>query len=1734
MALMFSLTLSLLSSPIVAYATETEDVSEIMLDASDSDDSQEDTDPSDASEFFDDIESDVIESDEADIEDEEFAVDSEEVISESDEEYLVFGAEDDIASGSYGQTQWRVTSAGELIVTGTGDAYEETEEEWSDYGTSHTSPWTRDDECREQIKKATISLKQCANFQGFFADCESLEYVDLSGTSGDGTREVLMDHMFYDCSSLKSIKFGDFSTANVVDMNNMFTYCNAIEEMDLSGINTSKVTNMSGLFFSFGMDLESLNLNGFDTSSVVDMSEMFAGCGVEELDLSGFDTSSVVDMSEMFDGCDVEELDLSGFDTSKVTNMRNMFASCWASLINLSGFDTSNVTDMSGMFAGCYAEELDLSGFNTSNVTNMSGMFRNANDLTSISLGSGFVTSKVTNMYRMFEKCVRLVTVDTSNWDTSKVTNMSSMFDNCHCLKTVDTSNWNTSGVTDMSYMFRQCIMINDLDVSGWITSNVKDMKYLFAWCRSVEELDVSNWDTSNVTLMTEMFQDCVKLTELDVSGFDTSKVTDMAGMFNGSSHIKRLDLSKWDTSSTKSMPWLFSNCSGLESVDLSGFDTSKVYFMWYMFYGCSSLKSLDVSMFDTSSLTEANDMFGKCSSLETLDLSSFSLEKITEVSGMLSGCTNLKTIRTPKKSALPIALPSNKWKNYDTMEDVTEIPANCENSLYLFKNEVSLSFDKDSFELNKNETATITVHASPIGVDLTQVAWSSTDEAVVTVEGTATGAVITAGDSEGTATITATLEDATATANVKVMVPLRLDKKEITFTENSDVIESINASVIDSYKDYVLYKVVDELDNVVDDLITVTKVGSTFEYRIALKKDLALEDSRTVFFKVYANRDGKEVSDVCKVTVNPQPSVSAPVASIGKNGETTSVTAGIYVSLRSETLGSTIFYTIDGVTIPTCDDNGEPLEGVLKYTDRIKIGKATTIMARSYKKGYRQSAVAMFTYTIDEAAWGDLEGNTAVQALFDNKSSNVPEDIWYLVGDNKYETSGDTAYTEVYTGNKITFNDKISVYCGTSKLIENRDYAISYSNNLNAAGVNAENPKTHKRIAPTVVIKGKGNYSKSSNLYFGIVPDSIDNALITSERVVSVIAGAKAKLANNMPVVTYNGKKLSLDKDYVLKYYNGESIDDADLIQDPSAVTLDTPGKTYTIRIIGKEGSNHTGEKVEVVLVKTIDSTDKNIVQTSKLKFGDAANKAIKVPYDKDKVYTAESLFNNAGEGEPFAYVFIKGATKDALTYGTDYEVQLLDEDNNSAGVHGFVILGKGNYVGTKTGSYEITGTAMKSVKIAGLSTSVEYTGKAITLADLFKADKVTADPNGDKNPSDAWTEVTLYTVDTKTKVKKVLRRYDADAATETESVTPDITNADYVIKMANTGVTGKFVLSFIGLNGFTGTITKNITVKAYNVKNDTRGSIYVDDIEAVGYCKTGAKPSVVVRYVYEWNTDIEGNRTTPKYYSVLREGIDYTLSYKNNLKPSEGATKNLPTVMIKCKGNYTGTNATKTFVIKKAKVEDNVIPTVGDVVYKSNGKKGYFQVIPKLMDDGKAVAAGKNKEIEAIAKTDYEYYYAENTVLEDAAKTPKTAGMVVDPEDKVAPGTMIRVVVPVAVKSASSPYILTERTELSAIYRVIDEGKDISKFTAKVNDPSKLTFHNGDDIIPIKKSDITISYKEKGSKQTKVLNESDYEIISVKNNRFLGTATVTVHGLGEYGGVKTFTFKIGARIFS
>ena len=159
----------------------------------------------------------------------------------------------------------------------------------------------------KEVKFGTsFSVEKVSNMAGIFAFCEKLETLDLS--------------------KLKT-------TSNLKDMMGMFEECSALSSVDLSGFDTSCVTNMAVVFYSC-TNLSSIKFGEkFTTENVKSMESMFQFTDVTELDLSTFDISNLEKTWLMFASCSKlttiyvkEGTDWSTAD--KISNSTDMFKNC--------------------------------------------------------------------------------------------------------------------------------------------------------------------------------------------------------------------------------------------------------------------------------------------------------------------------------------------------------------------------------------------------------------------------------------------------------------------------------------------------------------------------------------------------------------------------------------------------------------------------------------------------------------------------------------------------------------------------------------------------------------------------------------------------------------------------------------------------------------------------------------------------------------------------------------------------------------------------------------------------------------------------------------------------------------------------------------------------------------------------------------------------------------------------------------------------------------------------------------------------------------------------------------------------------------------------------------------------------------------------------------------------------------------------------------------------------------
>lgn len=308
-------------------------------------------------------------------------------------------------------------------------------------------------------------------------------------------------------------------------------------------------------------------------------------------------------------------------------------------------------------------------------------------------------------------------------------------------------------------------------------------------------------------------------------------------------------------------------------------------------------------------------------------------------------------------------------------------------------------------------------------------------------------------------------------------------------------------------------------------------------------------------------------------------------------------------------------------------------------------------------------------TDTDDSDGWGDVT-DPDLQKYFGNPDE-IPYDFWYVVNKQviaDYDTDV-LKYSATFTGDKITFDDRIDVYYNNYKLIRKKDYKISYKGNVNAnlaaSGV------------PTVTISTSKISKTKRSFNFTIKQADFSGASIDSETVVPVTAGKK-KLGSIKPKVSYKGKTLKAGKDYELIYRDKSK----SVVEDPAKTVLNEAGEEYYISVKALEDGNFkVAELSTKVTVKVIAS--KQYVTAANFKLGNDSGKVLQFDFgDIGPNTDVKTLFRNK------AFVFNKKAV---LVYNKDYTVELVESDYTTVGIHKVRIIGKGEYCGSKTLTFKV-----------------------------------------------------------------------------------------------------------------------------------------------------------------------------------------------------------------------------------------------------------------------------------------------------------------------------------------------------------------------------------------------------------------------------------------------------------
>lgn len=533
--------------------------------------------------------------------------------------------------------------------------------------------------------------------------------------------------------------------------------------------------------------------------------------------------------------------------------------------------------------------------------------------------------------------------------------------------------------------------------------------------------------------------------------------------------------------------------------------------------------------------------------------------------------------------------------------------------------------------------------------------------------------------------------------------------------------------------------------------------------------------------------------------------------------------------------------------------------------------------------------------------------------------------------------------------------------------------------------------------------------------------------------------------------------------------------------------------------------------------------------------------------------------VFRTAGKLSPIPTVYIGSVL---LKKGKDYSVSYINEDgtelfnlnNAPEGNYKVKIQGAGNYKGTKESVCEIAlidssdkeKVLMSSVKVSKIEAQ-KYTGNALEPVISVKSGKNGQVLNAyDANTPSSYDysvkyinniEIGKATIVIKgnesagyygekqvsfdivgTDIKKVdVNNFDKEIEYTGRSVTQDlvlvdsnrnytlIRDDDYCITYQNNLSVGTATVLITGKGSYSGSISKKFQISKYKINRDAENAFNVDDIPDMEYQKGGCYPKPTVYFDEK----------------KLTENVDYSVKYKNTKNTGNKNSSNAPTVIITGKGNFSGTfpSAQTTFSINKRDICDLTLFAADVQFSEKNGNA--ISPLAIIDRNGKSLKAGDDYNKKSVVN----YYYAQDVIVKikkgkEYSSIKRYKNECVENNDIVPAGTMI--LASMAVRNGNkSNYSAGTNDTLSTTYKVTKA----SLKNAKISIPAQL--FTGAAITPAKEQ-ITVKC---GNVK---LSNTDYRIISFRNNVNQGKATVIIEGRGNYGSQCAGTFTISKYTFS
>ncbi|SCW29947.1 Glucan-binding domain-containing protein (YG repeat) [Ruminococcaceae bacterium YRB3002] len=696
--------------------------------------------------------------------------------------------------------------------------------------------------------------------------------------------------------------------------------------------------------------------------------------------------------------------------------------------------------------------------------------------------------------------------------------------------------------------------------------------------------------------------------------------------------------------------------------------------------------------------------------------------------------------------------------------------------------------------------------------------------------------------------------------------------------------------------------------------------------------------------------------------------------------------------------------------------------------------------------------------------------GNNAYAVIIGTGRYCNSKTIYFsIVGRSIADATINAIPAQTYTGSAI--KPAVTVKYNGNTLTSGTDYTVSYADNVNVG-------------TATVTVTGRGTYAGTKTATFSIVANT--SSLTISSIAAQTFTGSAIKPAVTVKCGT---KTLTSGTDYTVAYYDNTDAGTATVTvtgkgnysgtatatftinaKPISGVTLSSvadqtySGSAITPAVTVKDGSKTLtkGTDYTVSYSGNTNAGTATVTVTGKGNYTGTKSTTFAISAKTISGVTIAAISAQAYTGSAITPVItVKDGSK-TLAKGTDYTVAY--SNNVNVGTATVTITGKGNYTGTKSGTFTIvanttgltispisdqtyTGYAVKpavTVK-SGSKTLVKDTDYTVAYSNNVYVGTATVTVTGKGSYSGTAT-ANFYIV---AKSVSGLTLSQVDSLTYTGSeITPFVSvkdgnitiqsGKDYEVSYTNNINVGTATLTVTGIGNYTGTKSVDFQILA-----KTLTGVTISPIADQTYTGSAIKPAVTVK---------DGSR-------LLVKGTDYSVSYSNNVNVGTA------TVTVTGKGNYTGTRTVYFSIVTVA--SGFTVSPIDDQTYTGSAIKPVVTV----KDGSKTLVNG----------TDYTVSYSNNVNAGTATVTVTGKGNYSGSES---------VTFVIAAKSISG----------ATISSIADQ-----KYTGSAIKPA-VTVKDGS-VTLVKDTDYTVSYS---------------------NNVNVGTATVTVKGKGNYSGTKYATFKI------